>query len=460
MSALLAEVEVLLRDRAHLSSSDGCVLAVSGGRDSMLLLEVMARLQPRLQTHLVVAHFHHQLRGPDADADQRLVRTAAAAHGLRVEVGTASVKERRRSGESLETAARRLRHAFLARIARKNRCEFIATAHHADDQVELFLLRLLRGAGGVGLGGMEMVAPSPADPSVHLVRPFLNHDRDTLNAAAVEFGISWREDGSNQDLSIPRNRLRHELIPLIQRHYQSRLPSVVRRTQSLIGDQAVAIEALALQWLESTPRVPFSELAVAVQRDIIRIQGIQMGLPVSFDLVESLRLHSGTPHQISPQRSVLRTTEGRLALQSTRARLCFQQAAAIVELSAPNGHTTFGGVTLSWHFEPPSTSRWVGQRSGTQRGEERLDADVVGPLLHLRHWCPGDRFQPIGFPKPAKLQDQFTNAKVPAAARRRRILAASANGPILWVQGLRLGEPAKLTPATRRVLVLQWRPAQ
>ncbi|MBL9138300.1 MAG: tRNA lysidine(34) synthetase TilS, partial [Verrucomicrobiales bacterium] len=248
MLPLLSVVEECLR-RLGVSLHDGCVLAVSGGRDSMLLLEFMARLQPRLTARLVVAHFHHQLRGADADADQKLVQTAAAARHLPIEIGTAPVKDRRRKGESIESAARRLRHAFLARVARKHRCRFIATAHHGDDQVELFLLRLLRGAGGLGLGGMELVDPSPADPGIHLVRPFLNLDSVALSSAAVELGVNWREDSSNRDPAFARNRIRHELIPLLQRHYQPSLTRVLRRTATLLEDQATAIEDLARRWL-------------------------------------------------------------------------------------------------------------------------------------------------------------------------------------------------------------------
>src|SRR6266566_2045265 len=148
------------------------LVAVSGGLDSMVLLELLRRLAPIHHWQLCVAHFNHRLRGRSSQDDERLVRATSAKLKIPCLVGQADVKRVANEQKlSLEMAARRLRHQFLARVALERGLKSIALAHQADDQVELFFLRLLRGAAGPGLAGMKWTSPSPADPNLALVRP-------------------------------------------------------------------------------------------------------------------------------------------------------------------------------------------------------------------------------------------------------------------------------------------------
>ena len=217
------------------------VVAVSGGLDSMVLLHSLARLRRKFPWQLTVAHCHHGLRGIDADGDADWVRAQSAALGLPCIVEEVSVRAAAEaSRESLEMAARRLRHAFLARAALSvgsaDSME-VVLAHHAQDQAELILLRLLRGAGSEGLAGMKERSPSPADRRVSLLRPFLGFDRGTLEAFARSQGIGHREDASNRDLSIPRNRIRHQLIPDWMAHHSPALPRVLARIADIAAHE-------------------------------------------------------------------------------------------------------------------------------------------------------------------------------------------------------------------------------
>jgi tRNA(Ile)-lysidine synthase len=171
---LLQRVEQNVQNRRLLKRSDRILVGVSGGLDSMVLLHALQRLLSRHCWRLTVAHFNHQLRGRSSDADEKLVRQTAAALKLPFVAGRADVGGfARKSKLSIEMAARKLRHDFFARTARERKIHIIALAHHADDQVELFFLRLLRGAGGEGLAGMKWRAPSPVDSTITLVRPLL-----------------------------------------------------------------------------------------------------------------------------------------------------------------------------------------------------------------------------------------------------------------------------------------------
>jgi tRNA(Ile)-lysidine synthase len=206
-------VENTIAARKLLPERHAVLVAVSGGLDSMVLLHLLAGLAPDHGWRLAVAHFNHRLRGRSSDADERLVRKAADTLGLPFISDAADVRKYASAHKlSIEMAARQLRHGFLARVARKRGIRTIALAHHADDQVELFFLRLLRGAGGEGLAGMKWKNPSPRHPGIQLVRPLLDCTKSELAAWARRERIPFREDASNASLKFQRNRIRHELL--------------------------------------------------------------------------------------------------------------------------------------------------------------------------------------------------------------------------------------------------------
>src|SRR5207245_6181139 len=175
----------------------------------MVLLEALRRLAPANRWKLTVAHFNHQLRGRASEADEKFMARITEEWDLPLVVGRAPVRTfAARHRLSLEMAARGLRHEFLARSACNRGVETIALAHHADDQVELFFLRLLRGAGGEGLAGMKWRNASPSDPGIQLVRPLLDQPKSALRVYAAERKIQFREDATNASLDIQRNRIR------------------------------------------------------------------------------------------------------------------------------------------------------------------------------------------------------------------------------------------------------------
>ena len=196
----------------------------------MVLLHVLQELAPKHRWQLTVAHLNHQLRGRSSAADERLVRRTAQELRLPAVVERAEVRRLARAQKlSLEMAARELRHDFLARSARGRRIPSIALAHHADDQLELFFLRLLRGSGGEGLAGMKWRNPSPSDPGIELVHPLLDQSKAVLMEYVADHGIRYREDASNAALDFQRNRIRHELLPLLRSKYQPALDRIIPR---------------------------------------------------------------------------------------------------------------------------------------------------------------------------------------------------------------------------------------
>ncbi len=488
MSDLVTRIEQNIRCHRLFRPGESIVVAVSGGLDSMVLLAGLHALAAKNRWRLGVAHLNHQLRGRDSDADERLVQTRAEELGLPFSVEKADVRGYTNSHKlSLEMAAREMRHEFLAGTAVRTRSTSIALAHHADDQLELFFLRLLRGSGSEGLAGMKWQSVSPVDSRVRLVRPLLDQTKAALRSFASETELRFREDATNALLEFQRNRIRHELLPLLKEKYQPALERMIRRVMSILGAETECIGQAAEEWLakntggsaagksrkkrlESAAESPFPELPVAVQRRCLQRQLLQSGIVADFDLVERLRLFSNKAVSVSlgcvagsgqggagpaPERRVFvtRTPAGQVLLRhSASAHLPFQAGTLELDLGETRGEAVFDGLNVTWKIAASRTLT----PPGPAKGREVFDAAVVGARVVLRHWRPGDRFQPIGLDRAVKLQDLFTNKRVPAPIRRRLVVAVGPGEELFWVEGLRISEHFKVTKGTKQRLMWRW----
>jgi tRNA(Ile)-lysidine synthase len=440
------------------------LVAVSGGGDSMILLHALKELSERHKWKITVAHFNHQLRGRASDADEKLIRTTAAKMKLPFVVERADVKEfAQKSKLSIEMAARKLRHEFFARASRERKIKTIALAHHADDQVELFFLRLLRGAGGEGLSGMKWKSPSPADKKISLIRPLLDLSKEELRQCARENKINFRDDATNFSSDFLRNRIRNELLPLLRKNYQPGLNKTVLRLMDIVGAESDFVGAAA-----AVHKRDFEKLPVAIQRRVLQSQLTELGVIADFDLIDQLRESAGKFVSVGSGLSVSRDAHGTLKLREQQSAE-FNANELKVNLSGSAEEANFRRTNFQWQFvgdevtsleskkENRRQKAEISQRlltsSPTKNGREIFDADKIGGKIILRHWRAGDRFQPIGLKSAAKLQDLFTNAKIPCERRRNLIVAEAASGEIFWVEGLRISENFKITPQTKKQLI-------
>jgi tRNA(Ile)-lysidine synthase len=453
VSELVQHVRAELLKRFSHRRSQKFVVAVSGGLDSMVLLRLLREALPHPAHSLVVAHFNHQLRGKNSDADQCLVKETAESTSLTCRTGSPKKAYEPGSG-SLEMWARRERHAFLAATARAESAETIVTAHHADDLVELVFLRLLRGEAA-SIGGMAAESPAPFDPDLTLFRPLLRISKEALLSTAKAIGIPYREDISNRDPSFRRNWIRSRLIPPIVERFGPSVTTTVQRCAEILGDESDYMDAQAEAWLTKAEqeRVPrFAELPPALQRRIVLKQLKAASLPPDFGHIEQLRIRSGSSVMLEGAASVALNGHGSLVRSGSRNIAGFTAERLDLDLESP-AEIQFGPLALRWNILP------LGQPFSPiepRREHERFDADAIGPSAILRHWQPGDRFQPSGFGRAAKIQNLFVSAKIPVGERRRLAVATRSDGEVFWVEGLRISEKYKLGPKTRRYLDWRW----
>ena len=265
------------------------LIGVSGGRDSVVLLHWLMGHGYR---RLIVCHLDHQLRGRSARADVRFVEKLANANQLTFELGRTDVRALAAAERmSIETAARKARHAFFAEVARRRRCRTIFLGHHADDLVETFLINLFRGAGTQGQRGIREVATHvTANLELKVVRPLLSVWRAEIDHYIREHHLQFREDATNETLEPLRNRVRHRIIPMLEKEFGRDVRRSVRRAAAIATDEDELLEKM-LPANATRPAVKkLRDLPVALQRRAIaRWLRDEQVSDVSFDLVEQVR---------------------------------------------------------------------------------------------------------------------------------------------------------------------------
>lgn len=454
VDAFLARLAQVIRDERLLPTKAKVLVAVSGGLDSMALLQALTRLRDTFGWRLEVAHFNHHLRGRAADADERFVRRQCATLGVPCHVGHWGANEQLASVKlgGIEQAARAARRAFLGATAASIAASHIAVAHHADDQVEHFFVRLLRGAGSQGLGGMRQRTKHGPPLHAWLVRPLLDFPRSEIAGWAKANGVKFREDASNRDSRFLRNRVRNDLLPYLRQDFSPATHRLVLRTMRGLADEADWLRAAAAEYLRTpgNERRPFAKCPLALQRHALVLQLERRQLKFDWELIEALRTTVDTTITGPGNHGLSRDPRGNVSVIEPQAT-SFDGMTRIVALGTSKGAFSFGPLAIKWSIQ----RRRKPDRFPPQR--ELFDVARIGKSIQLRHWQAGDRFQPIGMNRPVKLQDLFTNAKVPPAERHRRTVATTDRGEIFWVEGLRIGERFKLNAATRQCLAWHWR---
>lgn len=412
----------------------------------MVLLHALNELQEEFNWRLFAAYFNHRLRGKDDERDGRLIQQFCHQNQIPLFQGHWKTSRANPSGISLEMAARTVRHGFLGGVAKRKRA-MVVMGHHADDQVELYFMRLLRGAGGEGLGGMRSKSLIQGYRSIRLLRPLLDFRKQVLLDYAKNNRVEFNEDSSNRDIDLERNWVRHRLLPYLKKSCGKGLHAICLRTMKIVGAEHSFAEQEAMAWLAKRKRVAFTDLHTAVQRQVVRIQMIALGVFPEFDRIEELRGSVVRRVSVSRGKHLILDASGHLSACEVESSPSKNSPVDLELTGTTTRHEGFGGNLIL---------RQTKNRSARKDGLECFDADKVGATIRLRNWLSGDRFQPIGMKYEVKLQDLFVNQKIPRQLRHQLMIAENERGVIFWVEGFRIGEVAKMDSGSRRFLTWKW----
>ena len=442
------------------------LVALSGGADSVALTLLLSDLAQTATFEVVgVAHLNHQLRHAAAE-DERFCRALADGLSLPCVVERADVKGwAQQERTSVEEAGHRARHAFFRRAAATLGADRVATAHTRDDQAETYLMRLLRGAGPIGLSGIH---PRSGD----VIRPLLDVSKSELREYLATRGQEFQEDETNHDVAVTRNRIRHELIPFLERQFSpSVVDALVRETKiarhdaEWLENQADAVApAIVTQedGFEVLDAARLSRQPVALARRIVKraVERVA-GRCVGFDHVERLLTMakdvavSGAEVDLPGCRVAV--ARGRVMIGSPRPRFTSSVPATGFAYRLPIP----GEVEIPESKIAVSVDRIPGgapPAGMSERGEMVYvdDGRIAGPLV-ARSWLPGDVFRPLGLGGHKKLQDLFVDRKVDRVARQKVPVVTDNNGGIVWVVGHSVSDDFRVSPVTEGMLLLRAR---
>jgi tRNA(Ile)-lysidine synthase len=440
------------------------VAGVSGGSDSVALAFLLRDLAARDEIVFAgLAHLNHHLRGADADGDAAFCRALADRLGVPAVMGDADVAGDARAHQvSIEVAGRHARQRFFLEAIESVKADRIAVAHTRDDQAETVILRLVRGAGSTGLAAMT----SRRD---HLIRPLLDHTRAELQEFLRARDAAWREDATNLDRAIPRNRVRHAVMPELRAINAQADAALARAAEILRGDD---------EFLERLANAAFLRCVNAdAERETVTVDAAEFAkLPAALARrVARYALETANPSRSFGLEEVdeLRRAVGGGVLGNIPG-LRMERLAASVVLSnrvpkVPGAQST--GDSLEWRLDVPGTveapgGAWTVSAIGPltmpasiarDTNEVVIDASSVGSRLLVRYRRPGDRLTPLGAPGRKKVQDVLVDRKVPRDERDAIPIVTTETGEIVWVAGEVLADGFRVTPLTKSVVVLTLR---
>jgi len=469
---MLENIDSILSEKCGLRRDRPVIAGVSGGPDSLCLMNVLRKAGYRI----IVAHFNHKLR-PDADADANIVEQTAGRLNIASVIQSGDVRAFADAEKlSIEESARILRYRFLMEQARHFHAQAVAVGHTADDQVETVLMHFIRGAGLAGLKGMNYrTIIKMFDPEIPVVRPLLDMWREETIVYCATNGFRPRHDPSNASLDFFRNRLRHLLIPTLE-SYNPRFREVLWRTsRSLAGDFEILSELLDKIWKECAVQetaefiafdiAALNKQSVGLQRNLIR-RAMEHLRPDSTDVNYATLERASNFIADSQQRSrtnlpgdlhllregmLIYVVAGDATLPIERWPQMPDESATIT-LKVPGSVTLSGGWKLScerWNIASLALEQ---AKSNEDPFQVWLDARGISDALELRVRQDGDRFEPFGMDgHEVKISDFFINVKLPQRARDHWPLLCMGER-VVWVPGYRSAHPFRLTDSTRQAL--------
>lgn len=445
-----------------IKSEDTVIVGVSGGYDSMVLLDLLVELKDALKIEIIVAHVNHMLRGPEADGDEAHVRDYAIEHGLDFVLERRSMEElAEREGISSEDAGRRIRYEFFYGLADRYENAVIAVAHNKNDQVETILLNLLRGTGLKGLTGMKYKSDS-------IIRPLLNISRAEIEEYAEQKGIVHREDSTNQENIYRRNSIRNELIPFITREYNPDFNNTIFRMTEILADQEEIIENITEKSLNQILIVnndnsytiiksDFNKMEAAIRKNIMRL--IINKILGTLDGFESSHIEQFINTALRPTGKTMKIGGIQLSVQYENLvieRIEYEENLTnyheIMINKGKSGVYKFGEYLIEVDYYKNDKKTFKSKKDTVC-----FDADKIEYPLIIRTRKPGDYFTPYGMKGTKKLKNLMIDQKIKTELRNKIPIITTNNGDIIWVGTIRRSDKYKVDEMTENIIRLKIR---
>ncbi len=409
------------------------LIACSGGLDSV----VLASLCKSLNLDFALAHCNFSLRGKESDGDEEFVMSLAEKYSVPVFTETFDTKKYAKDKKlSTQMAARELRYNWFEEILKDFEYDYLLTAHHADDDLETFLINLSRGSGLRGLTGINTINDK-------IVRPLLSFNRQTILKRAKETGLYWREDSSNQQTDYLRNNLRLNVIPSYKESVKSLLPNFqktianLRASQSLVEDYMALVYNLCIEEVSEGYKINLTKLKELPNTDALLYELLfPFGFTAWDDISELMEAQSGKlvvsgSHRLIKNRNTLILTEIPSEMEKNE-----------IFISEDKKKIDF---PLKLQLTP------IDKMGYTDKNTIYVDNDKLTYPLKLRKWREGDIFQPFGMKGKKKLSKFFKDEKIPLVAKEKIWILASLD-KIVWIVGYRPDERFKVDTATTNIL--------
>jgi tRNA(Ile)-lysidine synthase len=448
METLGQRVVAYIRRHELMKAGNRVGVAVSGGLDSVGLLRLLVELRKELGIVLSVVHFNHKLRGWESDADEQFVAALARRHKLdfhceRGDVGAHATEKHL----SIEAAARKMRYEYFDCLLRAGGLNRLATAHTLDDQAETVLMRVVRGAGTRGLAGIypQLAVHGSQFSEGSIVRPLLGIRRTELEAYLREVGQEWREDSTNRDLRHARNRVRHGILPRLERNLNPAVREALAETAEIARAEEEywkneIARVLPLVWEDGQlGTAVLAEFPLAVQRRVIRAAAESLGLRLEFRQVEEILQVSSGSRKSAVLPDGWRASRNRNALR-------FEPAAA------PDNPDYDYCLPVPGRIDVPEVDRRFEAAlvpTNSEPGynpEHLLDRALLAKELVVRNWRPGDRFWPAHCKSPKKIKELLQEQHVTGLKKKLWPVVVSGSD-VVWLRGF--PAPARLQPRDR-----------
>ena len=454
--AFLTRFHEFSRRRRIIEEREQVIAAVSGGVDSIVLLDLLAKEQEAFGLTLIVAHFNFQLRGAESDDDEQFVAQRARHYGLELYVERADTEEYARHRKiGIQEAARDLRYEFFDKLLMSSGFDKIATAHNANDNVETILFNLFRGAGVSGLAGIPVYREDR-----RIIRPLLFAQRSEIETYAAAEHLTFRTDSSNAKDHYSRNFIRQHVLPPVREKINPDVVATMNRSAEVFRELEVFLKHTAKQHFEL---IVVKDNTVELQLSIPRLRSNPQLLQ-QYVIMFAAETFASCKLEYDQVHGILDLTEGltgswvslnkEYVVFRDRDHLVFRRSEEVADFRfavLPNHRYWFPKFSFSSEIVEP--------RGFVVNGSnvEYIDADrIAGQELILRSWKDGDAFVPLGMRTKKKVSDFFVDVKIPLYEKRNVPILETRSGDIVWVCGCRIDDRFKVTTETRSVMKLEY----